>query len=87
MKKILQYCQNYYLKNPAFGIRLFKLFVLFLPVLVIWNLISEYIITDVLHIEIPDLFKMFEQKKVPTFVIIIMITIFAPLIETLFFQK
>lgn len=87
MKKNLQYCQNYYLKNPAFGIRLFKLFVLFLPVLVIWNLISEYIITDVLHIEIPDLFKMFEQKKVPTFVIIIMITIFAPLIETLFFQK
>lgn len=87
MKNFLQSCQHYYLKNPAFGIRLLKLFVLFLPVLFLWTMISLYIISDILHIEIPDLSKMFEPKKIPNSVIIIMITIFAPLLETLLFQK
>lgn len=87
MQKILESCKSFYFSNPNFAVRFFKLLLLIFIPFTLYDLITSYIIEDILHIEIPNVFDQLKKAHVPESVTHFYIIILGPIIETLLFQK
>jgi membrane protease YdiL (CAAX protease family) len=87
MQKILTTCKTFYYSSPNFAARLFKIVLLSFPALLLWDLLTEIMLEDILKIHIPDVFDQFKSRNIPNSVIHFFIVVLGPIIETLLFQK
>jgi membrane protease YdiL (CAAX protease family) len=87
MQKILTTCKTFYYSSPNFAARLIKIVLLSFPALLLWDLLTEIMLEDILDIHIPDVFEQFKSRNISNSVIHFFIVVLGPIIETLLFQK